>query len=491
MISISDDCFETTTWSSPLTNTINHFPSSKPFEHRLNHIFTPLTNTMPYRSNGNARPAPHTWYSARPHYAHPPRRDVPPPPPAQPYPYHPAHHPHHSTLPSLVTSPHQYHMSELGRPSSASSGSSCMALTPTSTQLDGQSHLPAVCDPFVFIEGFQAPPGFIGASDEFLPQSDWRYAAAAVAADAPVTHIWHMWAQEDMASCMPKSHPPHAQFLQAPHIDGAYSDGSDVCSDEYDHDNLHTMQSLYPYPWQHDSSSTDHDDDTVLQQHDAYLHQSIRTHTPHRSTSNYSPAWQSPPEPTSSPPVSLSASSPACTSYQSSPSVSSQETHSSSSLCLYQPQPIRPIPIIPLSTLSESSLASAQTPSSPLPPGDHTAPVFRRSSRDYPPPHKSRRRTRSQTRSSRPAAAKTDLLSPLSLLCQPVSDSVRYQAESTGIDAIRVDEPGTSMMDDVCRIGSSPQPCRDTIGQMGGFFCSCGCFGSEHSGSMISGMKGV
>ena len=478
MISISDDCFETTTWSSPLTNTINHFPSSKPFEHRLNHIFTPLTNTMPYRFNGNARPAPHTWYPARPHYA-------PPPPPAQPYPSHPAYHPHRSTLPSLMTSPHQYHMTEMGRPSSASSGSSCMALTPTSTQLDGQSHLPAVCDPFVFVEGFQAPSGFMGASDEFLPQSHWRYAAA----DAPVAHMWNMWELEDMASWMPKPQPNHPQFMQAPHVDGAYSDGSDVCSDEYDHDNLHTMRSLYPDLRQHDSSSTDHDDDTVPQRRGAYLHQSMRTHhTPHRSTSNYSPAWQSPPEPTSSPPVSLSASSPACTSYQSSPSAS----HSSPSLCLYQPQPIRPIPIIPLSTLSESSLASAQTPSSPLPPGDHTAPVFRRSSRDYPPPHKSRRRTRSRTRSSRPtAAAKTDLLSPLSLLCQPVSDSVRYQAESTAIDAISVDEPGAGMMDDVCRIGSSPQPCHDTIGQMGGIFCSCGCFGSEHSGSMISDMKGV
>jgi hypothetical protein len=73
------------------------------------------------------------------------------------------------------------------------------------------------------------------------------------------------------------------------------------------------------------------------------------------------------------------------------------------------------------------------------------------------------------------------------LLCQPVSDSIRFQLES--IDAIKVDEPGAHMMDDDSRNSPSPQRCHDTLGQMGGFFCACGCFGSKHSASLISDVR--
>jgi len=147
---------------------------------------------------------------------------------------------------------------------------------------------------------------------------------------------------------------------------------------------------------------------------------------------------------------------------QSSPFVSPPASISRSSLSsrftcqnsipLHQPQPIRPIPIIPLSVISSSVSEDFSTFST-------------HKEADVPDSHST-----------------TNLLSPSSLLCQPVSDTIRYQLQPVSI----TDSHHTTgrAFSHNSASGDSPTEHRysnDLPKVVGGFFCVCGCLGLKHT----------
>jgi hypothetical protein len=142
---------------------------------------------------------------------------------------------------------------------------------------------------------------------------------------------------------------------------------------------------------------------------------------------------------------------------------------------LHQPQPIRPIPIIPLSDISSSF-------SEDLSMSSH------RSSPYLPQAHGGSAHTDAHLPEIGPEASDShntiDFLSPFSLLCQPVSDVVRYQLKPA-IDARRHRNNTSSTsasggLDEHYYNNGLPKI-------LGGLFCACGCLGLKHLQSDAGG----
>jgi len=277
------------------------------------------------------------------------------------------------------------------------------------------------------------------------------------------------------------------QSSSTPNSYSVFADASDTWLDEWDCDHSNPTHSSHTQP-RHDSSpQRQHDNHDGSQQHVySYPQQTMRSHSPLSITYSPPATRQSPPKHTSPhpvpAPVSHPASSSSCSPYQSA-TIAPAETYNQPPLCLYQPQPIRPIPIIPLSAIS---LASAEFS---VPPPSSTVTRRRFAPYSLHKPHSGT--TLSQIRES--PRTKTNRLSSRSLLCQPVPDSVRYQIKP--VDKTDTDESqtttsnmGTSLMDESC-LNSSPSRSRGLSREIGGLFCTCGCMGSAHS-LVVSNARG-
>lgn len=340
---------------------------------------------------------------------------------------------------------------DLGTPSSASSNSSHMALTPTTLGGEVHSALPVVKDEsrdmdmvmeldseFSFSAKEYGDKGdeSLVASHSTAPMSDRRFS---------ITESWdteHTWLDHCYAEPFQVPYPPQSRSNFSPEQIPQRHTLQPSSAMIYHQDPIYTpydftMSPAYTPLYTFDSA--------------ADTHPTSVSHPASSSLFSSAPSLFLPPLPSPEP-----------------------RTTAQSPLTLHQPQPVRPIPMIPLSDLSSTTHAPTSAPQS--------APHLRALDDDT--------RKRARTHDSGGFAGlragnKTNLLSPLSLLCQPVCPTVRYQlspesAASTGRAA-----GALSRADRADAPADEPDelPCDDEVepGSVGGFFCACGCMGTKHS----------
>jgi len=323
--------------------------------------------------------------------------------------------------------------SDFGTPSSMSSSYSHMAITPLSPPDEGQTVV--TVETVENINGEDRPMSrdieFDGETDEYVMPHGFPPFTAALESDsgmeasfyprhsAATSCLTHSAWQFENAMC-----DAGAAWLRA-----AIQPSADYVS---------YTQDVRVFPKHTRQQRRAH----IYPKHGSTYTSPVRTVTP-----AYTPA------PLSSGRSSSPPTSPSHFSSQSSPPLSlTSSRFTCQTIPLHQPQPIRPIPIIPLSDIS-SSVSGDFSMSS-----HGSSPYLVKAHAD----------TDAETTDSH---SSVDLLSPFSLLCQPVSDAVRYQALSESVTGTL---SPTSTSGDQGYSNNLPKV-------FGGFFCVCGCLGLKHS----------